>query len=51
MKRSQTPASWRRVSGWAWGLQLLKSPTTYTCVALGAQTAKWTPATPFTSRR
>ena len=43
---SQTPAAWRRRIGWRRPSQALKSPTTATRSAFGAQTAKRTPATP-----
>ena len=46
MNSSQTPPSWRRRMGLRRPSQLLKSPTTETRWALGAQTAKRTPATP-----
>jgi hypothetical protein len=46
MNISHTPACWRSRIGWRRPSQLLKSPTTETRVALGAQTAKRTPAMP-----
>ena len=47
-KISQTPAPCRSRIGWRRPSQLLKSPTTETRRAFGAQTAKRTPGTPST---
>ena len=46
MNRSQMPSWPRRRIGWASGSQSLKSPTTETPAALGAQTAKSVPRRP-----
>ena len=46
MKISQMPVSTRLRMGWRRPSQSLKSPTTETRCALGAQTAKCTPSTP-----
>ena len=48
---SQMPLTPRLRIGCEAGFQPLKSPMTLTCSALGAQTAKCTPALPSTSRR
>jgi hypothetical protein len=45
-KISQMPVSVRRRMVWRVPSQSLKSPTTLTSRALGAQTAKWTPRAP-----
>jgi hypothetical protein len=44
---SQMPESARGESGWRSACQSLKSPTTETARAFGAQTAKRVPASPF----
>ena len=46
MKISHTPVAPRRRIGWRRPSQMLKSPTTETRSAFGAQTAKCTPSTP-----
>ena len=46
IKISHIPAPWRSRMGWRRPSQLLKSPITETRLALGAQTAKDTPAMP-----
>ena len=45
LQKPQPPSGW--VIGSAKGFQPLKSPTSATCEALGAQTVKRTPCTPF----
>ena len=47
MNSSHTPHSRRRRIGWRRPSQWLKSPTTLTRWALGAQTVKPVPATPW----
>ena len=49
-KISHTPHSRRRRIGWRRASQKLKSPTTLTWEAFGAQTAKLVPATPSITR-